>query len=66
MDTRRFSPDTQRNWIRDIGRLATFLGRAPNTATAHDLRRFQVEQQVADAVAYAGRTITFVPTGVRE
>lgn len=30
---RRFSPETQRNYLRDIGRLATFLGRPPDTAT---------------------------------
>jgi site-specific recombinase XerD len=47
MDMRRFSPETQRNYIRDVGRFATFLGRPPNTATADDLRRFQVEQQEA-------------------
>src|SRR5271155_2434012 len=44
MNMRRFSPETRRNYIRDVGRLATFLGRAPDTATAEDLRRFQVEQ----------------------
>ncbi|WP_246681288.1 hypothetical protein [Mesorhizobium sp. B2-3-14] len=35
----------QRNCLRDIGRLATFLGRSPDTATADDLSRFQIEQQ---------------------
>ena len=45
MAMRRFSPETQRNYVRDVGRFATFLGRSPNTATAEDLRRFQVEQQ---------------------
>ena len=45
MTLRRFSPETQRNTIRDVGRLATFLGRSPGTATAEDLRRFQLEQQ---------------------
>ena len=45
MAMRRFSPETQRNYLRDVGRLATFLGRSPGTATAEDLRRFQVEQQ---------------------
>ncbi len=44
MHVRRFSPETQRNYIRDIGRFAFFLGRPPDTATAEDLRRFQVEQ----------------------
>ncbi|MGO4832269.1 site-specific integrase [Rhizobiaceae sp. 2RAB30] len=45
MNMRRFSGETQRNYLRDIGRLATFLGRSPDTATTDDLRRFQIEQQ---------------------
>jgi site-specific recombinase XerD len=45
MNLRRFSRETQRNYLRDIGRLAAFLGRSPDTATADDLRRFQIEQQ---------------------
>jgi len=47
MHVRRFSRETQRNYIRDVGRFATFLGRSPDTATANDLRRFQVEQRDA-------------------
>ena len=47
MNMRRFSRETQRNYIRDVGRFATFLGRAPNTATAEDLRRFQIDQREA-------------------
>jgi integrase len=45
MTMRRFSQETQRNYIRDVGRFASFLGRSPHTATADDLRRFQVGQQ---------------------
>ena len=47
MNMRHFSRETQRNYIRDVGRFATFLGRPPDTATAEDLRRFQVEQRKA-------------------
>ena len=47
MSMRRFSQETQRNYIRDVGRFATFLRRPPDLATAEDLRRFQVEQQDA-------------------
>jgi site-specific recombinase XerD len=47
MTMRRFSRETQRNYIRDVGRFATFLGRSPDTATADDLRRFQVEHRDA-------------------
>ncbi len=43
----RFSHETQRSYIRDVGRFATFVGRSPDTATAEDLRRFQVEQHEA-------------------
>lgn len=45
MTMRHFSRDTQRNYIRDVGRFATFLGRPPDTATADDLRQFQIEQR---------------------
>jgi integrase/recombinase XerD len=47
MAMRRFGQDTQRNYIRDVGRFATWLGRSPHTATPEDLRRFQIEQQEA-------------------
>ena len=47
MNMRRFSHETQRNYIRDVGRFARFLGRPPDTATAEDLRRFQVDQCAA-------------------
>jgi site-specific recombinase XerD len=47
MNMRHFSRETRRNYIRDVGRLATFLGQPPDTATAEDLRRFQVEQREA-------------------
>jgi len=36
MGMRLFSSETQRNYIRDIGRLATFLGRPPDMATAEN------------------------------
>ena len=48
MDLRRFGHETQRNYIRDVGRFATFLGRSPDTATAEDVRRFQIEQGELD------------------
>ena len=34
MNMRRFSRETQRNYIRDVGRFATFLRRSPDTATS--------------------------------
>ena len=47
MNVRRFSRETQRNYIRDVGRFATFLGRSPDTATVDDVRQFQIEQREA-------------------
>ena len=47
MNMRRFSRETQRNYIRDVGRFASFLGRSPHMATAEDVRRFQIEQHDA-------------------
>ena len=47
MTMRRFTRETQRNYLRDVGRFATWLGRSPHTATAEDVRRFQIEQQDA-------------------
>ena len=47
MNMGRFSLATQHNYIRDIGRFATFLGRSPDRAAADDVRRFQIEQRDA-------------------
>ena len=51
MTLRRFGPETQRNYQRDVGRFATWLGRSPHTATAEDVRRFQIEQREAGVPA---------------
>jgi integrase/recombinase XerD len=42
MSVRRFTPDTQREYIRAVKRLAAFLRRSPDTATAEELRAFQL------------------------
>ena len=42
MSVRRFVPNTQREYIRAVKRLAAFLGRSPDTATPEELRRFQL------------------------
>src|SRR4029077_4875320 len=44
MSLRGFTPDTQRDYIRAVKKLAAFLGRSPDTATAEDLRLFQLHQ----------------------
>jgi integrase/recombinase XerD len=41
MRVREFSVATQRDYIRAVKRLAVFLGRSPDTATAEELRTFQ-------------------------
>src|ERR1700680_4345378 len=43
MSVRRFVPDTQREYIRAVKKLAAFLGRSPDTATAEELRAFQLQ-----------------------
>jgi integrase/recombinase XerD len=42
MTVRRLASETQRNYIRAVKTLASFLGRSPDTATAEDLRLFQL------------------------
>jgi integrase/recombinase XerD len=42
MNVRNFVPDTQREYIRAVKNLTIFLGRSPDTATAEDLRAFQL------------------------
>ena len=42
MTVRNFAPKTQHDYIRAVTKLARFLGRSPDTATAEDLRRFQL------------------------
>ena len=44
MSVRRFGEKTQHDYIRHIENFARFLGRLPDTATAEDLRRYQVHQ----------------------
>jgi site-specific recombinase XerD len=44
MSVHRLSRATQRNYLRDVARFASWLGRPPDTATDEDLRRYQIEQ----------------------
>jgi len=49
MTARRFTEDTQRDYVRNVRNFAAFLGRSPDTATREDLRRFQLhlaQQQI--------------------
>jgi site-specific recombinase XerD len=47
MNMRRYACETQRNYVRDVARLAAYLGRPPDAATAEDLRQFQIDQREA-------------------
>ena len=42
MTVRRLASETQRNYIRAVKTFACYLGRSPETATAEDLRLFQL------------------------
>ena len=42
MNMRKLTPKTQDGYIRDVKSLTRFLGHSPDTATAEDLRRFQL------------------------
>ena len=50
MGIRGFSAKTQHDYQRIVSRFAVFLGRSPDTATAEDVRRFQVEQREAETL----------------
>jgi integrase/recombinase XerD len=53
MNVRGFSAKTQHDYLRIVSRFAAFLGRSPDSATAEDVRRFQVEQREAGMPAPA-------------
>ena len=42
MTLRKLNPKTQTGYIRAVKKLTCFLGRSPDTATAEDLRLFQL------------------------
>ncbi len=51
MMMRGLSPRTQHQYVRNVQRFAAFLGRPPDTATAEDLRNFQIHQHECGANA---------------
>jgi site-specific recombinase XerD len=53
MTVRGFSAKTQHDYLRVVTRFAAFLERSPISATAEDVRRFQVEQREAGMPAPA-------------
>jgi len=44
MTVRGFTEKTRNDYVRNVRAFAAFIGRAPDTATAEDLRRFQLHQ----------------------
>ena len=44
MGKRGLRQETQRNYLRSVRNFAAFLRRPPDTATADDIRRFQMHQ----------------------
>src|SRR3954454_2083395 len=44
MSVRGFSEKTRNDYIRNVRSFAAFINRSPDTATAEDLRRFQLHQ----------------------
>ena len=44
MSVRGFKEDTRRDYVRQVRAFAAFIGRSPDTATAEDVRLFQLHQ----------------------
>ena len=62
MALRKLSPKTQQTYIRSVLKLAQFLDRSPHTATAEDLRRFQLHLA---SNGVSSKTINVTITGLR-
>jgi site-specific recombinase XerD len=61
MSARQLSPPTQKSHIRGCERFAAFLKRSPKTATADDIRRFQLHlTESAMTICHRNRTMTGV------
>ena len=48
MNVRGFCAKTQHDYLHIVSRFAAFLGRSPGTATAEEVRQFQVGQPEAE------------------
>jgi site-specific recombinase XerD len=62
MTMRRLSPKTQTAYIRAVKKLAQFLGHSPHSASAEDLRLFQLHMA---ANGVSNKTINATITGLR-
>ena len=59
MTARRLAAGTRKGHIRSCRRFASFLGRSPDTATAEDIRRFQLHlSENGMSIASRNRTMT--------
>jgi integrase/recombinase XerD len=56
MAVRQLGEKTRHDYIRHVEAFARFLGRSPDTATAEDVRRFQVHLTETSARALARLT----------
>ena len=64
MSARKLNPHTQRSHISSCKRFAAYLKRSPGTATADEIRLFQLHRsgrqaRVQNAVADADRYVTY-------
>jgi site-specific recombinase XerD len=62
MALRKLEPRTQTAYVRAVRKLAAFLGRSPDTASAEDLRRFQLHMA---AQGVSRTTLNATITGLR-
>lgn len=77
MAVRRLGEKTQQDYIKHVQTFTRFLGRSPDTATAEDLRRFQIQElehgsqapkmntQVSALHFFFGKTLSRVDGSVR-
>jgi site-specific recombinase XerD len=62
MTMRKLNPKTQSGYIRAVKKLAQFLGRSPDTATAEELRHFQLHLV---ELGVSSITLNAIITGLR-
>ena len=59
MNARKLGAGTQRGHVRSCKRFAAFLKRSPDTATAEDIRRFQLQlSETGVSICNRNRTMT--------
>ena len=71
MRVRGFSEKTRNDYIRNVRAFAALVGRSPDTATAEDLRRFQLHQAQTGvrppSINYPGcRATSFISVSSRD